>query len=383
MSTYPATPSDLNYTIGLPTAVYFDDGTGERHLGNIVAARISPVVEEVPHFASSGGTRQTDATLTRIERLSIEGTFDEPDVHNLSAVLLGGTISNVDGGTTPVEDKAITASGVQWASLGYPEVSNVSVGFFPDNVLMDSTGTGETFTDHTSIAQGGPGTPFSLMTDTDDDLYVGSERPFGSLLVNIATPGVGYAFTVKYFNGTTWTTVSNLDDGTSDFEQDGVIAWTVPNEWSLVSFNDTQLYWLKFEATAVTTAATCDDMVRTFVENDDYVVDPTGGKIRRIDGSDITDGGRIFVDFEYATPQGKTFAPGVTLKRSGQARLVFSPQVGAGFEYRMWKVVLKPGTFTFDAEDWIDFPLTIDVLADTVEHPDEPFGRITHTGVSS
>jgi len=60
-----------------------------------------------------------------------------------------------------------------------------------------------------------------------------------------ATPGVGGAVTFQYWNGTAWSNLSNVVDGTNNFTQDGEVTWDVPTDWALRTILTLEGYYVR------------------------------------------------------------------------------------------------------------------------------------------
>ena len=73
------------------------------------------------------------------------------------------------------------------------------------------------------------------------------------------TRGSNYTLKLEYYNGA-WTELTantnDLDDDTSNFQSDGKISWTIPDDWSTVAVNSITKYWIRISTTTdpVTTA---------------------------------------------------------------------------------------------------------------------------------
>jgi len=52
---------------------------------------------------------------------------------------------------------------------------------------------------------------------------------------NIPIAGTDVVLAYEYYNGTAWTALPGLVDGTSNLSTSGTISWTVPDDWELVS----------------------------------------------------------------------------------------------------------------------------------------------------
>jgi len=71
-----------------------------------------------------------------------------------------------------------------------------------------------------------------ILTEVDDALYFSDDLPFYGLKIDIGTAGDQVATLVwEYWNETEWVSLT-VTDGTSDFTQDGVVAWDIPSDWT-------------------------------------------------------------------------------------------------------------------------------------------------------
>ena len=76
----------------------------------------------------------------------------------------------------------------------------------------------------------------SSLNASQDKVYVTGTQPFEGIKVDMnAANADTTTLTVKYYNGSAYTAVSSLSDGTSasstSFNQDGSITWTLPTDW--------------------------------------------------------------------------------------------------------------------------------------------------------
>ncbi len=73
--------------------------------------------------------------------------------------------------------------------------------------------------------------PTTEVVDQDGHIF-GYTEPFGAVRFEMATAGVGGAVTFQYWNGTGWTDLTNVEDETNSFTEDGRVRWTVPSNWA-------------------------------------------------------------------------------------------------------------------------------------------------------
>lgn len=149
----------------------------------------------------------------------------------------------------------------------------------------DALATPGNITDYSDAAQdSSTATKVTLNSlDTAANLnfvYVGSHVPFAGVDVDVQnTNGNASVLTVKYWNGTAWTSISATDataSGGNTFAQDGVVSWTVPTDWatarlgrgvgSVGSTGDSvlpahgllseEMYWTRWEVSAALDSTT-------------------------------------------------------------------------------------------------------------------------------
>ena len=91
----------------------------------------------------------------------------------------------------------------------------------------------------------------------DDYFAVGRATTFGKLTFNGAggTAGVGGIGTWEYWNGSAWTALSNVVDGTAGFTtpvaDDQTVTFDVPSDWAAVALNAVSAFYVRFKLTGV------------------------------------------------------------------------------------------------------------------------------------
>lgn len=103
-------------------------------------------------------------------------------------------------------------------------------------------------------------TPFPSVEATGDYFAVGrSYTTFSQLIFDFAggTRGVGGVVAWEYWNGSAWTALSGVTDGTAGFTAalaDGVVvSWTVPTDWARNEINGVSAYYVRARCTTVWT----------------------------------------------------------------------------------------------------------------------------------
>jgi hypothetical protein len=121
---------------------------------------------------------------------------------------------------------------------------------------------GGVFTDYTSQAQDATASDVVLLPAapaTDDAFYLGFDIPAGMSTVDIGVAGVGsWAVTWEYYDGSSWTALSNVDDRTSAFSILGrnIITWDVPTDWATTTVVSKSAYWVRARVSSFTSITT-------------------------------------------------------------------------------------------------------------------------------
>ena len=110
---------------------------------------------------------------------------------------------------------------------------------------------GGVFTDYTPEAQSSATNDVLLLPAVpvvDDAFYFGFDIPAGMATVDVDQAGEGtWAITWEYYNGSSWTALSGVDDRTSAFSVLGrnIVIWTVPADWSTTTIVTISAYWVR------------------------------------------------------------------------------------------------------------------------------------------
>lgn len=382
-----ATPPNIgNYTVPGGVKLFFDDGTGERDLGNIVNLDITPGTDELEHYTNRSGKRAKDAILTLEEKLSLKFKVDEPVMENWRYFLKGGAAETVGAGTAAKSDQALILNGALFNSLGaYYGLSGVSVRSFIDYCLLDDD-SANAFVDNSVEAKSVAGTPFEGIAEAGDKLYFGKNTPFKELYVNIQTPGSYGATTWEFWNGSAWTTFTGTGAAADDMTGDGALVLGTLTGWAKTTVNGISAYWIRVSAASVTTPATFVSCSQPGVVNVDYSLDVgqagaegrLPGRVARIAAGIFADGEEVYVTFTYTTWSSTRFAISGSSFAQGSARLEVHPSTGRGlqFDIEIPKCQLKPdGNIGLDDKKWLEMGITLEVLDNSSLTPDYPYGR--------
>lgn len=179
--------------------------------------------------------------------------------------------------------------------------------------------SGATWTDHTSEAGTAQGTPFTILRDSNETLWVGNANVFSGLDIGMFRQGAGYSLQYLYskagsiFSGTGATTILR-EDNTNGLRNDGTIMFDVPGDWAQTEMNGTTAFWIGINSlTNPSLIAQC------------YYVKPTNNvaNMLKLSQIEITDEQKIkwcsFSQNAYATirSDGDPSYEGISFLRSG------------------------------------------------------------------
>lgn len=113
---------------------------------------------------------------------------------------------------------------------------------------------GASYTDYTTEAASEVGTPFTILSDTNDFLYIGDASTFGKIDFAFSQWGSGLTLKIEYSKGSSsWqellTTLDNLVDNTSNFASDGLMEYDVPGDWATDTVDGNSAYWIRISTT--------------------------------------------------------------------------------------------------------------------------------------
>ena len=110
----------------------------------------------------------------------------------------------------------------------------------PNAAIADDGGV---FTDETTNANSATTDDVNLLPASpvaNDAYYFGHAEEFPRIKIDITDGnGTGSTITWEYWNGSSWTALSGVTDGTSNFENVGenIVSWTVPGDWTATTVN--------------------------------------------------------------------------------------------------------------------------------------------------
>ena len=146
---------EKNYTLGRGK-LYFDDGTGQRYIGNTPEISLSSEQESLEHFDSDNGVKQKDASILLSLARSGSFTTDHISPDNLAMFFLGSASVVTAASATAVVDNAIvdvklgrryqigvttsTPAGVRGVTNVVVKVATVTKTLNTDYTLDEATG---------------------------------------------------------------------------------------------------------------------------------------------------------------------------------------------------------------------------------------------------
>jgi len=138
------------------------------------------------------------------------------------------------------------------------QATNLSLTAFDRVLLYDAIAT-PVYEDYTEEAGTEQGTPFLLMDSAEDYLYIGANEAFSSITFFFSTFGSEYDLKVEYYKetGTPGWEELDVNDDTSNFESDGRISFTLPEDWVKCAVDGestpTEYYYIRISTTTTPT----------------------------------------------------------------------------------------------------------------------------------
>lgn len=187
-----------------------------------------------------------DPGVTAVSAAVFKGRADRP----MAFVAVGGSAA---------DEPFWTFDGATWTQHAGQRAG-------PAAVLRTSDG-GQTYADLTTVlSDGDPGTYGhldSLGAVSDGAwLLVGGDAPFAAVTIdmNAAANGIAAEMTAESWDGTGWTPVDGLTDGTSrdgkTLAGDGAVRLDEPTDWRRTSINGVEAFWLRLTVGAALDSST-------------------------------------------------------------------------------------------------------------------------------
>jgi hypothetical protein len=115
--------------------------------------------------------------------------------------------------------------------------------------------------------------PLTFELQTSDSFYVGYHGRFSARYFVIDTANTNAAtITVEYWNGSTWTAVTDLVDQTSlggkTLAQSGFMSWENDSTWAKTTVASLELYWIRIKTSANLSSGTTIQAIQNLFSDD-------------------------------------------------------------------------------------------------------------------
>jgi len=116
--------------------------------------------------------------------------------------------------------------------------------------------------------------------------------------------------------------------------------------------------------------------------NTDYTLDTVNGLVRILPTSpNATPGAAVTADFTFDNYTYNAAAVGAVSSVNAYVLFIGDPVKGRKFRHEYWNVMFTPsGQLGFIKDDFLDFSLEGQVIADPTNHPTAPIGLVTQIG---
>ena len=345
MGSIETRPSDAltpdNLLIGMPYVEFRPANTSGgygpyRSLGIIDSAAIAKTLENATLKSAQSGI---DVIVREIVR-SFEGrlrvsTF-KFDADNMQLFLASATQVQTSAGTAVATAEAVTLGAAydQWADLGFGLLTAFTT-LAPATVTEEAVGTGDG-------ASGTTSGDFALDFKVNAAIDITSLTVAGTPITVVAgAPGGGQVGVVTG----TGATGGYLDFDTAPADGAAIVATYLPDF--------------------------------TLVENTDFVVDYSGGRVRRVESAVLAtrDNQPVLATYTYTTFDGIELTPFTQFTFNGMARIKLLTDVGINMIWPIPDVSLKitDSDFEFNKEEFAAGELELTLNNDTTA-PSAPYG---------
>lgn len=355
-----ATPSAKNLLLGAGQ-VFFDrfdeneNGTGLRHLGNVPKFNLKTEVDKITKKSSMNAARTTYDEAIREIKATVDATIEEFDPANLALAFLGeeGILTQEAGAVTNELHRAYLGRMIKVDAFKITDVKLKPINPTP-----------------AAIANAEPvGTLTSDGTVTSSGTYTGTEEADYYIVITAAntTGGTITGCKFKWKKGL----AGILSEEVSATGSTQAIELGVQVKLALTSgqnfvVGDT---W-KISATPALTEYTAGRDFKT-----DTVLS-RGGLISIPPTSRIPEGD-VLVDFKKPAGTFPKVAAATVREIKGYMLFLGDPTKGPAYNAEFWKVSITPnGDLGLIGEDYAGFDISITIMDDHENHPDEPLHRL-------
>lgn len=311
-----------NYLVGKGRVYFRKAGeTGFVDLGNVPKFDLAPEVTQVDHYSSRSGTKKKDLTIVTEKKATIDFELEEYSSENLNFIFLGQ--NPVSGSQTKGNLDAVekTVPDNQFVDLGKIYLSSVKIAH--GTVTGGPFQKGETVTGGTSTATG-----------------------------KIVWGGSGFIEIISLTG--TFAANETITGGTSHASA-SANAVTVQED-VIVTDDDTT-------------------PTKRYVLGIDYRLDAKGGLFEKLESGSITTS--CFISADYALKSTISINALEASTVQGEMKFIGDPDQGPVCRVNMWLVTLKvSGKMPLISDDISKIAMTAEILADEINHPDNPFFEI-------
>ncbi len=336
-----------NYTLGRG-CIFFDNGTGERELGNSPEFNIGVDVDLIEHFSSKSGLRVKDKRVVNELTPTMSFILDEINRENIADAFLADieSVSQTQAGDLTKLAQAADcnryidlATGIQDHELDQRNVGLQRL--LHGTVAGGPFVVGETVTGGTSSA-----TAVVLRVDV------------GSLVVNTVAGGP-------------FVDAETITGGTSTATAPVSVPVTAPTNH--VAFGDGTF----LDTTDVVITDTATGLI-FLVKGVDYTVKHKQGLVLILAGlTAVPDGTSVDIDFARLAALYESIKGFAKTELEGFLRFISDVPVGNNLEVKIWRAnIILDGETAFIGEDFSQLSFTGEILADPVGHPDNQFMEI-------
>lgn len=198
---------------------------------------------------AAGTTNETALSLKTL----VDAYWDNNEIpdEGFSAIL---NVSAADAASTDEEyvvtyevdtDSAFTSSDSQVWLTAWQEDSSGSPDYVDETADLNDAGTNDV-----ALFPAGAG--------GDDAFYFGLDRRFSSIAFTTGTAGTGtYTVQWHYWDGSSWTAVPGLTDGTTGFKTAGAenVTFDMPTDWEAVAVNGVTRFYIRAQRDGGTVTA--------------------------------------------------------------------------------------------------------------------------------
>jgi len=129
-----------------------------------------------------------------------------------------------------------------------------------DGAIADDGGTQVYETEEANEDTGDDMTLLPATPAVGDAYYFAYRYPFDGLTLKYSTAGDGvWTIVWEYYNGSSWTTLPGITDGTSGFTATAGtydVTWTRPKDWAATAVKGLTAYWVRARVSAYTSVTT-------------------------------------------------------------------------------------------------------------------------------